>query len=89
MSNRSNQAKFYPALSSKHGNVWLINVTVESDRVFAGFAYFDGGLTDTVRLMTLDRTAAIEIPVPERVSHALTHVVMTDLRDRVEFRRLA
>jgi hypothetical protein len=76
----------FDLLHSPFWDMCLVNVTVEEGRLFAGFAYFDSGLPETLVLKRSGTSSEeFRIRVPEEIRRITTHAMMTDKGDRIEF----
>lgn len=80
-------SKAYAVLVSPYFDVCLVNVRVEGGRLFAGFAYFEGGgLPEQIAVFPPKRPLEkITIWIPAKAQTARTHVILTSAEDAVEF----
>jgi hypothetical protein len=76
-------------LHSQFWDMCLVNIQVEDKRLFAGFAYFDAGLPETLVLKRSGTSLEeFKVKIPEQIRRITTHAMMTDKGDRIEFELL-
>lgn len=81
-------SKAYAVLASPYFDVCLVNVRVEGGRLFAGFAYFEGGgLPEQITVFPPKRPLEkITIWIPAKARAARTHVILTSADDAIMLR---